>query len=525
MKLLHILMLCTITAGLTIVPVLLEGCVSASKIDDTQGENKMTDGTGTLKLNTTECYKKCGDHNPLMTQRFGADPWALVYNDTVYVYMTGDVIEKDMHGGIKDNTYGQIHRISIISSRDLVNWEDCGCVDVRMPEVTSWAHNSWAPAAAAGKIDGKMQFFLYFADSANGIGVLRSDSPSGPFTDPVGKALIDRSASNCSGVVWMFDPAVLVDIDGSAYLYFGGGVPKGSEAHPRTARVVKLGNDMASLEGDPVTIDAPYMFEDSGINRIGNTYYYSYCTNWSVPVSEAGKSGFSNGQIAWMTSANPSGPFSRGGIVLPNPGVFFGDWGNNHHCIFQFHGQWYIIYHAQLLSAAMDIRHGYRSSNIDRLTVTGDGVLQQVSGTRKGVSQVISVNPYEKHSASLMSSMAGISTTGAGSESLHYGCGSMAVTGINAGDWIFVEGVDFGSTGAASFTASVKKQQKTSGGILICADSFDSPVGYLDVTAGSVQNSWQQETIQLKSRLTGKHNLLFVFSGSEFDWCDWEFLQ
>jgi arabinoxylan arabinofuranohydrolase len=491
----------------------------------TEGENSVSDSTGSVKLNSMECYKNRGDHNPLMTQRFGADPWALVYDDTVYVYMTGDLIEKDAGGAIKDNTYGQIHQISIISSRDLVNWEDCGSVDVQMSDVTSWAHNSWAPAVAAKEIDGSMQFFLYFSDSANGIGVLRSDSPTGPFTDPIGKALVDRSVPNCCGVLWMFDPAVLVDQDGSACLYFGGGVPEGSEAHPRTARVVKLGDDMVSLAGEPVTIDAPYMFEDSGINRIGDTYYYSYCSNWSVPASETRKTGFSNCQIVCMTADSPLGPFNSSVMVLPNPGVFFGDWGNNHHCIFQFYGQWYIVYHAQLLSAAMGIRHGYRSSNIDRLTVTKDGVLEQVTGTRSGVLQSGVVNPYELHHATLISSMAGIRTAGACSESLHYGCGVMAVTGIDSGDWIFVEGVDFGSTGAASFTASIKNKLQCSGGILICADSFDNPVGYLDVTECPVQDSWQQKTTQFKSRLTGKHDLLFVFSGSDFDWRDWKFLQ
>lgn len=506
--------------------ILLTGCVSALKANNRQGENAVTGEIDVIKLNTKESWKDRGNHNPLMTQRFGADPWALVYDDTVYIYMTGDIIEKDGSGKIRDNTYGKIHKISIISSRDLVNWEDRGSVDVQMSGVTSWAHNSWAPAAAAKEIDGRMQFFLYFANNANGIGVLRSDSPSGPFLDPIGRPLVDRSVPNCSGVVWMFDPAVFVDSSGSAYLYFGGGVPKGSEARPCTARVVKLGNDMISLDGAPVTIDAPYMFEDSGINRIGDMYYYSYCTNWSVPASEVQKNGFSNGQIVWMKSDSPIGPFSSGGMVLPNPGVFFGDWGNNHHCMFQFRGQWYIVYHAQLLSAAMGIHHGYRSSNIDSLTVTDDGMLKQVTGTRKGVTQVAAVNPYESHSAALISSMAGINTTGADSKSLYYGCGTMAVTDIDPGDWILVEGVDFGSAGASSFTVSVRAAAKHGGGIIVYADSFDSSsVGYLDVAACPESDSWQTETAQLKNRLTGKHDLLFVFSGSGFDWRNWNFIQ
>ena len=35
-------------------------------------------------------YKTLDQHNPVMVQRFGADPWAMVYDGRVYLYMTGD---------------------------------------------------------------------------------------------------------------------------------------------------------------------------------------------------------------------------------------------------------------------------------------------------------------------------------------------------------------------------------------------------------------------------------------------------
>ena len=88
-----------------------------------------------------------------------------------------------------------------------------------------------------------MKFFLYFANSAGGIGVLTSDSPTGPFTDPLGHPLISRETENCGNVTWLFDPAVLVEEDGSAYLYFGGGIPGEEFAHPNTARAVQLGRE------------------------------------------------------------------------------------------------------------------------------------------------------------------------------------------------------------------------------------------------------------------------------------------
>ena len=118
-----------------------------------------------------------------------------------------------------------------------------------------------------------------------GIGVLTADSPTGPWTDPIGKGLITRQVPNCANVLWLFDPAVLVDDDGTGYLYFGGGVPEGKAADPGNARVVKLGDDMISLAGDPVKVNAPYLFEDSGIHKYKDKYYYTYCSNWNVDAA------------------------------------------------------------------------------------------------------------------------------------------------------------------------------------------------------------------------------------------------
>ena len=205
--------------------------------------------------------KTIGNHNPVMTQRFGADPYAMVYDGRVYLYMTGDVLMTGSDGSPLENNYSQIDTICVISSDDLVNWTDHGTVYAAGRNgQASWGNNSWAPAAAWKMIDGKPKFFLYFANNGNGIAVLTSDSPTGPFTDPIGGPLISRSTPNCSDVTWLFDPAVLMDDDGSAYIYFGGGIPQDRAADPGTARVARLGDDMISLDGDPVPIEMSRIF-------------------------------------------------------------------------------------------------------------------------------------------------------------------------------------------------------------------------------------------------------------------------
>lgn len=259
-----------ISAGLSLTAV----SINPGTIVNAAGESAQVYDVQFNSISLAKSYKDLTHNNPCITQRFNADPSAMEYNGRIYVYSTndGDAISQN----VNDNNYNDIKTINCMSSNDMVNWTDHGSINVAgSGGAAAWASNSWAPAACHKTINGKEKFFLYFANNANGIGVLTSDSPTGPWIDPIGKPLISRNTPNCSNVTWLFDPAVLVDSDGTGYLYFGGGVPSGKDANPQTARVVKLSNDMTSIAGTPVTIDAPYFFEDSGINKIGDTYYYS----------------------------------------------------------------------------------------------------------------------------------------------------------------------------------------------------------------------------------------------------------
>ena len=68
--------------------------------------------------------------NPIMTQRFGADPWAMEYDGTLYVYMTNDILEKKSDGTVKENSYSKVNTLNVLSTKDLVNWTDCGSIKV-----------------------------------------------------------------------------------------------------------------------------------------------------------------------------------------------------------------------------------------------------------------------------------------------------------------------------------------------------------------------------------------------------------
>lgn len=487
-------------------------------------------------MKLTESYKGPGDTNPLMTQRFGADPYAMEYGGRVYFYMTADAFEYQ-GSEVQENTYGKIHSINVISTADMVNFTDHGSIEAAgSAGAAKWASNSWAPAAAWKNIDGQDRFFLYFADGGGGIGVLTADSPTGPFTDPLGHGLVTRQTPTCAEVLWLFDPAVLVDDDGRAYLYFGGGVPEGRAAAPGTARVVELGEDMISLKGDPKPIDVPYLFEDSGIHKYNNKYYYTYCTNWQVDAEGTAAYGFHNAEIASLESDSPMGPFTFKEVILENPGKLNGLYGNNHHCVFSFKDNWYIAYHARTLEKNMGVEKGYRCTHVDSFTMGEDGTIGRIPLTMSGRKQLETLDPYREVNAATMAMQGGLDTAALDN------AGRMALSSIDSGDFFKVQGVDFGDTAPGALRITARCGEKTTGLIQVRLDSPQGQaLGYVPVNAVQGDpDSFAPDEAQrdpdgfavyeaaLEKEITGVHDLYFVFySGGDdsYELASWQFVK
>jgi beta-xylosidase len=149
-------------------------------------------------------------NEPLVTHIYTADPSAHVFEDKIYIYPSHDLD----HDG-EDNDDGDQYKMEdyhILSMDDV----DAPCVDhgeaLHMKDVQWVSGQMWAPDAAFK--NGK--YYLYFpARDKNGIfriGVATSDRPEGPFKAE--ESFILGSFS--------IDPAVLVDDDDKAYIYFGG---------------------------------------------------------------------------------------------------------------------------------------------------------------------------------------------------------------------------------------------------------------------------------------------------------------
>lgn len=506
------------------------------------------------KLPGTDAASRRG--NPLVTQNFGADPWAMEYDGRVYVYTTNDTQEwvDHLQNG-ESNNYGRINQINVWSSADLMNWTNHGPINAAGEDgitraATNRPGNSWAPAAAAKDVDGDGddEFFLYFANSAGGIWVLQGESPLGPFTSPLNRSLIgfdtpgvnDNSDPQANDVVWLFDPAVLVDDDGEAYIYFGGGVPTGEANHPNTARMAKLGDDMVSLADDDADgqvdevrmIDAPGIFEDSGIHKVGDKYYYTYCTNFSHTLSGVD---YGRGDIVVMEADSPLGPWSAPKLAFPNQAQFFGagTGGNNHHAFFDHQGSWYLTYHAQTLDVAIQdgASAGYRNAHIDKVDMGPDGTIAPVTGTYTGPGQSAAFDPYGAPvSAETIAWQAGTRQGYVGTSSWEGQTPTPKLTSIDDGDWTSLAGVDFGD-GTAGLTARVLPK---AGGTITVSTSpdpaqTDAVVGAITVPAGDGSTWTELELPLAEGELAGTHDLFFRYSGEGtgqlFDVETWTFAQ
>jgi len=463
-------------------------------------------------LQLAESFKKEKENNPLYTQRFGADPGWLVYDGRLYVYTTADEFAYKNNQMI-ENDYSSGY-INCLSTADLVNWTDHGQIPVaktRVKEtpIAKWANNAWAPDAAWKTIKGQDKFFLYFANNGSGIGVITADDPtfSKNVKDPLGHELISRSTPN-SNVTWLFDPGVYYDPQtDTAIMAYGGGVPSGQAANTKQGRIVQLGDDMISIKGTPFDPGTPYLFEDSSMIKIGDTWYYSFCHNWSVPggASVNGNS-FGSADIGYMTSKNPLGGYQYQGVVFKNTGTQrLDNGGNNHHSIIEFKGSYYVLYHSRQLEMRMGVNGGkglnYRSPCIDKATISNGKIT--CNGSQNGVSQVENLNPYETVQAETMSNQSkNISVSGLGNTTVK----------AKKGDWIKVSGVDL-----SKGVSSIKVKGSGNAVVKFCVGSTTGTcLGYGEL------NGSENELAAAENDVTGVKDIYMVFSGDcEFD--SWSF--
>lgn len=300
--------------------------------------------------------------NPIITGQFTADPTARVFEGKLYMYPSHDIPSVITH--TDGSAWFSMPDYHVFSSEDLTSWTDHGVI-LRQEDVP-WgkpdAYAMWAPDCVFK--DGK--YYFYFPDAPAGrpgfgIGVAVADRPEGPFTP---------QAEPIKGVFGI-DPCVLVDDDGTSYIYWSGMGLSGC----------RLNDNMLELDGRPARLDralpegfkeGPFVFKRNG------KYYLTY--PWVRENTET---------LAYAMGDNPLGPFEYKGLIMKESPV--GCW-TNHHSLVDYEGQWYLFYHHNDYSPDFDKN---RSARIDRVYFNEDGTIQEVVPTLRGVGPVKATSKVE----------------------------------------------------------------------------------------------------------------------------------
>jgi len=290
-------------------------------------------------------------NNPVVKDKFTADPAAMVYNDTVYLYAGHDEAPDDFN-------FYRMNEWLVYSSTDLVNW-----TEHPVPLKTSdfeWASgDAWA--AQVIERNGKFYWYVTLEHGTipgKSIGVAISYSPTGPFTDALGKALITNNmTTEYTDITWDdIDPTVFIDDDGQAYLYWGN----------TACYWVKLKENMVELDGEIHHVDLPHYTEAPWIHKQGDWYYLSYA--YQFPE-----------KTAYAMSKSITGPWEYKGIL----NELSGNCNTNHQSIIEYKNQWYFIYH----TGGIQPNGGSfrRSVCIDHLYYNEDGTIKRVVMTSEGI--------------------------------------------------------------------------------------------------------------------------------------------
>lgn len=434
--------------------------------------------------------------NPVVQTFYTADPAPMVYDGTVYMYTSHD------EDSTVDNFF-TMYDWRCYSTKDMVNWTDHGVVaSLKDFDWMDKTNGAWAPQC----IERNGKFYLYVPIHGEGISVLVSDSPTGPFKDPIGKRLID------SDHIWQdIDPTVAIDHEGQAWLYWG---------NPGLW-YVKLNDDMISYDrniGDDgvVTVEmtAEAFGSKTGPNgKAGTTYtegpwffernqlYYMIYAAEGIPE-----------YIAYSTAISPDGPWTyKGHIMKRADHLAF----TNHAGVIDYKGNSYIFYHDQALSKNQGFK---RSVSVEQFSYNADGSIPLITPTKEGVTKSMEpLNPYQKVEAETIAWSEGVKTAGNSLDGVY-------VTQIEDGDYLKVRSVDFGK-GAKSFEASVSSASE-GGTIEIRLNHPDGELlGSVEVKNREGWTNWGTVRNKVK-KIKGIHDICFVFKGNEgelftFDW--WKF--
>ena len=285
---------------------------------------------------------------------------------------------------------------------DLSDWRCDGVIyqKTQHPGNAEGKRSLYAPDVAQGP-DGRFYLFYGLAEDTQ-LAVAVSDTPTGKYSfygfvhDAKGDSWGQRP-----GDFMPFDPAVLVDDDGSIHLYAGQGpmfrlgMKKAYKRHERnTAYHVQLAEDMLTMLDEPkplipsllnskgTSFEGHEIFEASSIRKYNGKYYFIY-------------SSVLNHELVYAMSDLPDGGFEYRGILTSNGDIGLKDQpvdrrgkpipryyiGNNHGSVELINGRYFVFGHRET-DRSMFSRQGYA----DPIEMTPDGCFVQAERTSTGLN-------------------------------------------------------------------------------------------------------------------------------------------
>jgi Glycosyl hydrolases family 43 len=307
----------------------------------------------TLLLSSVLACLPVHAENPIITKIFTADPAAMVTKDEVFIYAG-----QDEAGPNRGYT---MRKWVCFSSKDMKTWMDHG--SLLAVSDFKWAKgDAWASQVI--EKDGKFYWYVTVThdDSRPGkaIGVAVADSPTGPFKDAIGAALVtDDMTPDSKRPKSDIDPTVFIDDDGTPYLCWGNG----------DCFFAKLKANMIELDGPIQKIEGltENYTEAPWLHKRGNLYYLSFATGFPESISYA-------------TAPSIKGPWTFRGLVT---GIA-GNSNTIHQAIINFKGQDYFIYHNGGVQAPNTGGSYRRSVCVDYLYYNPDGTIKRVIQTPEG---------------------------------------------------------------------------------------------------------------------------------------------
>lgn len=402
---------------------------------------------------------------PIIQTKYTADPAPMVYNDTVFLYTTHD---EDDAEGFKMQDW------LLYTSTDMVNWTDHGVVaSLKSFDWVKRDNGAWAEQV----VERNGKFYMYCPIHGNGIGVLVSDSPYGPFKDPLGKPLVWQKEH------WDdIDPTVSIDEDGQAYMYWG---------NPN-CYYVKLNEDMISYSGDIVKLkETPEHYQEGPWFYKRNGHYYLAFASTCCPEG-----------IGYAMSDSPTGPWKTKGYIMRPTERTRG----NHPGIMDYKGKSYVFgLNYDLLKLETNTHYERRSVSVAEMHYNEDGTIQEVpywADTK--LEQIGTFNPFRKVEAETMAWGYGLKTAPNADKSL-------SVVDVNNGEYICVRGVNFGKNKARRFEVSALPLE--GGNLKIRLDAPDGKiVGNVNIPQGNETSKYELYSCEVNA-VSGIHDLYLSFEG------------